>query len=182
MLKITLASGQVQEVPFTQASTLTVTNQGFVDGVATPITASFSEIEDLEITADPVVVQPDLPSQNPPEPPAPTSGLPVDTNAGTEPTDGTPVQDGSTQVDAEGNPAPADSSAPPEALGTVIANAGAVVDAAVQDPAAHIDHLAQAQTDVTAALNTWPDDPNLLDLKTQLDDLAADAAEATPPA
>lgn len=311
MLKITLISGQEQDVPFNSTSTVTVTNQGFVDGIATPVTASFSEIESLEIVPDPEPQVATIQTEDPPAPPVPTSASPDDsapvgteptsgdqtvtvladgthvtgsgtsnpvdlsvtstsnafaspgnTSAGndaqnpvvtqastssgldavvssdvpvdpdaaadepatppepdtsnpqvdelaatptvatvdtvtttpdtvggalaaadaagvtvTEPTDGSPVQDGSTQVDAEGNPTPADST-PPEPLATVVANAGAVVDAAVADPAAHVDHLAQAQTDVAQALATWPDDPNLLDLQAQLADLAADAAEA----
>lgn len=323
MLKITLASGQEQDVPFNATSTVTVTNQGFVDGVATPVTASFSEIVGLEIVADEEPQVATIQTEDPPAPPVPTGSVPVDqssqgpeptsfpvtdpstgavvpgasatipgvtmstsgaavgpdgqpadvttlgtsnafatpgnTSAGndaqnpvvtqatpasgldavvttdpepdvssvdvsavgpvvpgtsnpqvdeqaatpgaptvdttvpvvdtvggalaqadaagttvTEPTDGTPAQDGT------------DGQTPPTPLATVVANAGAVVDAAVNDPAAHIDHLAQAQTDVSAALATWPDDANLLDLKQQLDDLAADASEATsstePPA
>lgn len=303
MLKITLASGQEQDVPFNATSTVTVTNQGFVDGVATPVTASFSEIVGLEIVADEEPQVATIQTEDPPAPPVPAGSVPVDssvpateatsadvpagtsnafatpgnTSAGndaqnpvvtqatpasgldavvttdpepdvssvdvsavgpvvpdtsnpqvdeqaatpdaptvdttvppvatnpfvnadgspvaavdpdasvaavpdtvgaaltaadaagttvTEPTDGTPPQDGTPGQ-------------PPTPLATVVANAGAVVDAAVNDPAAHIDHLAQAQTDVSAALATWPDDANLLDLKQQLDDLAADATEAT---
>lgn len=249
MLKITLVSGQEQDIPFDPTSTLTVTNQGFVDGVATPITASYSEIASLEIVADPQPEVATVTSEDPPAPIVPTGGVPVDTNAvTTEPTssDTAPVDEPVsapagpgevTAVDGSGNPidatsdvvvpatdpepagepdtsnpqldeqtqpqsvgealaaatpptgdpgdetavteptdAPAD---PPPALVEAVAAAGAVVDAAVADPAAHVDHLAQAQTDIAAALNTWPDDPNLLDLKTQLADLAADAAEAS---
>lgn len=288
MLKITLISGQEQDVPFNSTSTVTVTNQGFVDGIATPVTASFSEITSLEIVPDPETQVATIQTEDPPAPPVPTSASPDDgtvagteptssdvpvgtsnafatpgnTSAGndaqnpvvtqassstgldaitstdvpvdpdapadepatppepdtsnpqvdelaatptvatvdtvtttpdtvggalaaadaagttvTEPTDGSPVQDGSTQVDSEGNPTPV-STQPNIALTTVVANAGAVVDAAVTDPAAHVDHLAQAQTDVAQALTTWPGDPNLLDLQAQLADLAADASEA----
>lgn len=280
MLKITLASGQVQEVPFDQTSTLTITNQGFVDGVATPVTASFSEIAELAIVADPVPDQTVIQTEAPTPPPAPTGSVPVDTTAaGPEPTSSvvddtlTPIQDDTitgipaevtttdsglavvtgdfapgtdSPVDGSGNPidpaadvvVPADAPAdvvppdtsnpqvdaltdagtppdtvggalaaadagatppatgdpgdetpeptdttvtdPPPGLEDAVASAGAVVDAAVTDPAAHIDHLAQAQTDIAAALQTWPDDANLLDLKQQLDDLAADAQEDAP--
>lgn len=261
MLKITLISGQEQDVPFNSTSTVTVTNQGFVDGIATPITASYSEIASLEIVADPEPQVATIQTEDPPAPPVPTSASPDDgTVAGTEPTSSdvlTPIQDDTVTgipapvtvtdsglavvtgvpnasdapVDGSGNPvdpaadvtvpapdpepdsapdtsnpqvdaqttpqsvgealaaadpteptdAPAD---PPPALTDTIAAAGAVVDAAVTDPSAHVDHLAQAQTDVAAALNTWPDDPNLLDLQGQLADLAADASEAAsePPA
>lgn len=244
MLKITLISAQEQDVPFNSTSTVTITNQGFVDGIATPVTASFSEIASLEIVADPEPQVATIQTEDPPAPPVPTSASPDDSPAPvTEPTsgdgsgaaqtvtvlaDGTqiagtgtsnPVVDGGVvvvlpdadvvvpapdpepdpapdtsnpQVDAQTTPqsvgealaaadpteptdAPAD---PPPALTDTIAAAGAVVDAAVTDPAAHVDHLAQAQTDVAAALNTWPDDPNLLDLQQQLADLAADADAA----
>lgn len=273
MLKITLASGQVQEVPFDQTSTLTVTNQGFVDGVPTPVTASFSEIEDLAIVADPVPDQTVIQTEDPTPPPAPTGSVPVNTTAagpdatssGAEttvtvtdapegdvvtpdtsggvdtsaaapgadapvdgsgdpidaaadvvvpadaPADVVPPDTSNPQVDAltdagtppdtvgaalaaadadstppatgdpgDETPEPTDTTVtdPPPGLEDAVAAAGAVVDAAVTDPAAHIDHLVQAQTDIATALQTWPDDANLLDLKQQLDDLAADASEA----
>lgn len=225
MLKITLASGQVQEVPFNQSSTLTIINQGFVDGVSTPVTASFSEISEIEVTADPVDAGPNIQTEDPPAPPVPTGSVPVDVSAPvTEPTSGTsnafatagntsagndaqnpvvtsatpasgldaivttdPPADTTAAADEPSQPPVPDtsnpqvaSSAPAPSLPDVVASAGAVVDAAVSDPAAHIDHLAQAQTDVGMALQTWPDDANLLDLKQQLDDLAADASEASP--
>lgn len=244
MLKITLATGEIQEVAFNQASTLTVSTPGFVDGIATPITSSFSEISDVEITTDPVEVQPVIAQEDPPAPPVPTSGLPVDTTAvTTEPTSPDPVVEpvadpgpgADAPVDGSGNPIdpaadvvvpavepdpepapdtsnpqvdalsepqsvgealaaadvsteptePTDADVPPAVstpgLEDAVAAAGAVVDAAVADPAAHVDHLEQARTDITAALNTWPGDPNLLDLKVQLDDLAADAMAAEAP-
>lgn len=264
MLRVTLASGQTHDVQFDQASTLSVTNQVFVDGVATPAQQSWSEISDLELVTDPVAPQAEIPVESPLPPPAPTSGLPVDTTVtGPEPTSGDPGDAGATitvlpdgtqisgtgtsgvsattsvtdplgeistgtapvdpgtglpvvedtdaplvepapeaeppstenpQVDALEEPqsvgealaaADAASEEPVTTAGTqedhdaAVAAAGAVVDAAVVDPVAHVDHLAQAQADLKIALDKWPESEELQDLKTQLDDLAADAAEAS---
>lgn len=60
MLKVTLGTGEVLEIPFSQTSALTITSVQTVDGLQVERAEAHTDIVNIEIVDDPAAAQPEL--------------------------------------------------------------------------------------------------------------------------
>lgn len=160
VLKLTFENGDTTEMPFTPASTLTVSTP---DGVNGEKRGAWSEITAIDLTDDaapieePAPVAPDVVEPAPAEPVVDPIPEP-DPEPVTEPTPDAPV---TPEPDPVVGPKPVDESDVPPADPATPADA---IEAAAEQAT-----TADALTHIQAALDKWPDDPDLAAAKADLE-------------
>lgn len=163
ILKLTLASGDVCEIPFDTTSALTVTTVTTVDGQQVESAEAHAEIVGIELVESPPVPEPVIETLTGEQAAAQTG----ETTADVPPTPDTFVEPGI----GDTSDTPVDEA--PVEVGThdeAVAAAQAAVDVAASGAADDFaGHIAKAIADVDAALAVYPDSTDLQDAKAQLE-------------